>query len=90
MPSQFEEQSFRNLINFLKDDLLLIEKGYPIKDIFPNDLFRTNLGKKGILKMVFSNKGPHNKHGRKIVLSDRAREVLNGLRYSPPVTGSET
>lgn len=71
MPLSLEEQSFRNLVTFYKDDLLLLSKGYPAKQVFTDGELKM-LKKKGVTQV----KALGWSRGHASILTDRAKTIL--------------
>ncbi|MCW4049016.1 MAG: hypothetical protein NWE89_04690 [Candidatus Bathyarchaeota archaeon] len=72
-----DEQSFRNIVEFYKDELMKIEEGEKATQYF-NDRQRKTLVKSGILNRVYG------RGGCRLRLSRKAKKVLSQLDpYSP-------
>ena len=69
--TQFDEESFRNLVEFYRPELERVNDGTKARDVFETRHERVKLVKKGVL-ICFPTQ-----QGKQISLSERTKTVLN-------------
>lgn len=72
-----EEQSFRNLVNFYRDELMMIDGGVSISIALPERISRKPLYKYGIIVHVTDNNNSNGLfNGSRVRVTDEAKRIL--------------